>query len=49
MARIRYLLEKGPEQEDFARLLIAETQLYLEKIESIDADRMSENWDTAAT
>ncbi len=43
MARIRYLLEKSPEQGELARQLIAEAELYLEKIEAIVADRVSEN------
>jgi hypothetical protein len=59
MARIRYLLERAPEQGELARYLIAinrtagrdhpvraliaEAELYLEKIGAIDADRVSEN------
>jgi hypothetical protein len=43
MARIRYLLERAPEQGELARHLIAEAELYREKIEAIDADRVSEN------
>jgi hypothetical protein len=43
MARVRYLLERGPEQGELARYLIAEAELYLEKIGAIDADRGSEN------